>query len=65
MEAYQDINGEEQKGKYAGISARVFQHEYDHMEGTNFTERVSALKLNMAKKKAAKALKKKAWSQKK
>jgi len=62
---YQDINGEEQKGKYAGITARVFQHEYDHMEGKNFTERVSNLRLNMAKKKAAKVLKKKAWSQKK
>ena len=61
---YQDINGEEQKGKYAGITARVFQHEYDHMEGTNFTQKVSNLRLNMAKKKAAKILKKQKFSQK-
>jgi peptide deformylase len=39
------------------LEARVFQHEMDHMEGTNFTQRVSKLKLNMAKKRASKVKK--------
>ena len=48
------------KGEYAlsGLESRVFQHEYDHMEGTNFTERVSKLKLDMAHKRRKKQLRK-------
>lgn len=34
---------------YDGIPARVIQHEMDHMDGTNFTTRVSKLKLERAK----------------
>ena len=34
--------------------SRIFQHEYDHMLGRQFTERVSKLKLDMAMKKAKK-----------
>jgi peptide deformylase len=34
--------------------ARVFLHEYDHLQGIDFTDRVSKLKLEMAKKKKAK-----------
>ena len=41
-----------------GLEARVFQHEYDHMEGTNFTKRVSKLKLDLAKKRLKKVRKK-------
>lgn len=55
---YQDENGEQHTGKYAGLTSRVFQHEYDHMEGKNFTQLVSNLRLNMAKKKAKKIMKK-------
>ena len=55
---YMDINGEQKKGKFTGLTARIFQHEYDHMEGKNFTMYASKLKLEMAKKKAAKKLKK-------
>ena len=36
------------------MSARVFQHEYDHLFGVDFTDKVSKLKLDMAKRKAAK-----------
>ena len=39
-----------------GLEARVFLHEYDHMEGKNFTDGVSKLKLDIAKKKQKKAL---------
>ena len=55
---YMDIEGNQQKGKFAGLTARIFQHEYDHMEGKNFTMYASRLKMDMAKKKAAKKLKK-------
>lgn len=34
-----------------GLTARIFQHEFDHMNGTDFTTRVSKLKLDFAKKK--------------
>ena len=44
--------------KYSGLEARIFQHEYDHMEGTNFTKRVSKLRFDMAMKRRAKQRKK-------
>ena len=34
---------------YDGLPARVILHEMDHMNGTNFTTRVSRLKLDRAK----------------
>ena len=37
-----------------GLEARIFLHEYDHMEGKDFTDRVSKLKLDIAKKKQKK-----------
>lgn len=37
-----------------GYDARCFLHEYDHLQGIEFTDRVSKLKLEMAKKKKAK-----------
>ena len=55
---YMDMEGNPQKGKFGGMTARIFQHEYDHMDGKNFTMLASKLKLDMAKKKAAKKLKK-------
>lgn len=36
------------------IDARCFLHEYDHLQGIEFTERVSRLKLDMARKKQKK-----------
>tara|TARA_Y100000385_G_C12914349_1_gene559702 strand:- start:55 stop:594 length:540 start_codon:yes stop_codon:yes gene_type:complete len=62
---YQDVNGEEFIQKYSGLTARVFQHEYDHMEGKNFTQLVSPLKLDIAKRKATKTIKQKQRSNKK
>ena len=38
--------------------ARVFLHEYDHLVGINYTDRVSKLKLDMALKKKTKMEKK-------
>jgi len=42
----------------SNIDARCFLHEYDHLQGIEFTDRVSKLKLQMAEKKRAKLRKK-------
>ncbi|WP_439130506.1 peptide deformylase [Polaribacter sp.] len=34
-----------------GLAARVFQHEYDHIEGILFTDKLSSLKKRLLKKK--------------
>ena len=36
---YEDENKVDRKVKLEGFAARVFLHEYDHMEGINFTQR--------------------------
>ena len=41
---------------FVDINARCFAHEYDHLQGIEFTERVSKLKLSMAKKKQQKRI---------
>ena len=51
---YLDINAKECKIELYDIDARCFLHEYDHLQGIEFTDRVSRLKLDMAKKKAQK-----------
>ena len=55
---YENVKGELQEKAMFGLEARDFQHEYDHMEGTNFTKRVSKLKLDLAKKRLKKVRKK-------
>ncbi len=40
--------------RYEGMTARIIQHEMDHMNGVLFTDGVSKLKLEMARKKKAK-----------
>ena len=56
--SFEDENGDSHEVTMMGLECRVFQHEMDHMEGTNFTKKVSKLKLDMAKKRAAKQKKK-------
>ncbi|MDG1743599.1 MAG: peptide deformylase, partial [Polaribacter sp.] len=34
-----------------GLAARVFQHEYDHINGVLFTDKLSTLKKRLIKKK--------------
>lgn len=46
--SYQNIEGEHRTRDYTGLTARVFQHEYDHMQGRDFTVGVSKLKLKIA-----------------
>ena len=36
---YEDEGKESHKIKLTGFIARIFQHEYDHMEGIDFTQR--------------------------
>ena len=55
---YEDKNGEVQSKAMFGLECRVFLHEYDHMEGTDFTKKVSKIKLDRAKKRQSKMLKK-------
>ena len=47
-------NGDTQTNKYIGMTARIFQHEYDHLEGVLFTEHVGPVKLALAKARAKK-----------
>ena len=55
---WEDSQGTSGEYRLEGLEARVFQHEYDHMEGTNFTKRVSKLRMKMALKRLEKQTKK-------
>lgn len=48
---YQDENFEYWEEEFEGIAARIIQHEYDHIEGKLFVERLSALKRRLLKNK--------------
>lgn len=48
--SYQTETGEHVVEKFVGLPARIAQHEYDHMQGLNFSDHVSQLKLDMALK---------------
>ncbi|RLK02458.1 peptide deformylase [Tenacibaculum discolor] len=48
---YQDENFEKHTETLSGLPARVFQHEYDHIEGILFTDKLSSLKKRLIKKK--------------
>ena len=52
-----DIDEKECIIELSGIDARCFLHEYDHLNGIEFTDRVSKLKLSMAQKKQRKLIK--------
>lgn len=51
---YQDYLGNKHTSTFGGLSARIFQHELDHMNGILYTERVKPLALQFAMKKMAK-----------
>lgn len=48
---YLDENFDSQTEVLSGLSARVVQHEYDHIEGVLFTDRISSLKKRLIKSK--------------
>ena len=49
--SYLNENFEQQEETLTGLSARIFQHEYDHIEGILFTDKLSSLKKRLLKKK--------------
>ena len=48
---YVDENFVKKTQTYDGLIARVIQHEYDHIEGILFTDKISSLKKTLIKKK--------------
>lgn len=46
---YQDENFESHRDTFDGLAARVIQHEYDHLEGILFTDKLSSLKKRLIK----------------
>lgn len=50
---YQDENFETHIKTFDGIIARIIQHEYDHIEGILFTDKLSPLKKRLIKGKLA------------
>ncbi len=48
---YMDENWREQVETYSGLAGRVIQHEYDHIEGKLFTDKLGPLRKAMIKSK--------------
>jgi len=48
---YYDENFQKHTEEYDGLRARVIQHEYDHIEGILFTDKISSLKKRLNEKK--------------
>jgi peptide deformylase len=47
---YLDEDFKERQETLTGLAARIFQHEYDHIEGILFTDKLSSLKKRLLKK---------------
>jgi len=47
---YYNKNGELQQNEFQGLTARIFQHAFDHLQGTTIKDRVSKLKWDLATK---------------
>lgn len=48
---YQDENFNSYDEVFEGIAARIIQHEYDHLEGTLFVDRINPLRKMLLKRK--------------
>jgi peptide deformylase len=55
-----DYHGKPQSLETDGLLSRCIQHEHDHLDGTLFVDRISALKRNMILRKLVKAQRQKA-----
>lgn len=55
---YQNASGESVREEFHGLSARIFLHEYDHMEGKTFKDKVSKMKWDLAYNRMVKRTKK-------
>ncbi|MEN8123684.1 MAG: peptide deformylase [Bacteroidota bacterium] len=49
--SFEDENFVKHTKTYDGLAARIIQHEYDHIEGILFTDKISTLKKRLLKKK--------------
>ena len=47
---YYNKNGELQQNEFQGLTARIFQHAFDHLQGTTIKDKVSKLKWELATK---------------
>lgn len=50
---YEDENRQVHEEGFSGLTARVIQHEYDHLEGVLFTDKLSSFKKQLLKGKLA------------
>lgn len=50
---YSDENFQQKTETYTGLAARIIQHEYDHIEGILFTDKLSPFKKRILKGKLA------------
>ena len=48
---YQDENFAEHEEEFTGFQARIIQHEYDHLEGHVFTDRISPIRKTFVRNK--------------
>lgn len=55
---FQNVKGDLVEQEFQGLTARIFQHEYDHMLGKTMQDRVSKLKWDLATKRVVKRTKK-------
>lgn len=46
---YEDENRQVHEESFSGMAARIIQHEYDHLEGILFTDKLSAFKKQLLK----------------
>jgi peptide deformylase len=51
---FQNSKGETQEAEFFGYECRCFLHEFDHLEGITYKDRLSTLKWALAVKKATK-----------
>ena len=54
---YQDAEGQSYEETFEGMTARVIQHEYDHIEGILFIDRINPLRKRLLKKRLLKVSK--------
>ena len=47
---YYNKNRELQQSEFTGLTARIFQHAFDHLQGTTMKQKVSKLKWDLATK---------------
>lgn len=57
--SYQDENFEKHVEEFSGYEARVIQHEYDHLLGTVFTDKISPIRKQLIKSKLKNIIKRK------